>query len=129
MSLGLKGNDFVGSTKGPLKGKIAAECLKKLAEETAEKHEKFGDDKEDRKKGEVDYEEICSMKYESDVDSGSLFSSIGEHVFDSKNISTVTLTTSDDQSVSTKSSGSRHVSGAVFSEIMNPQGRFRINHE
>ncbi|KAJ0043752.1 hypothetical protein Pint_19004 [Pistacia integerrima] len=98
-------------------------------QETAEKHEKFGDDKEDRKKGEVDYEEICSMKYESDVDSGSLFSSIGEHVFDSKNISTVTLTTSDDQSVSTKSSGSRHVSGAVFSEIMNPQGRFRINHK
>ncbi|KAJ0100560.1 hypothetical protein Patl1_21679 [Pistacia atlantica] len=136
-----------------LKDKIAPECLKKFAEvamsclddngtrrpsmsdvvwglefalqlqETTEKHEKFGDDKEDRKKGEVDDEEIRLMKYESDVDSGSLFSSIGEHVLDSKSASTVTLSTSDDQSFFTKSSGSRHVSGAVFSEIMNPQGR------
>ncbi|KAJ0043753.1 hypothetical protein Pint_19005 [Pistacia integerrima] len=136
-----------------LKGKIAPECLKKFSEvamsclddngtrrpsmsdvvwglefalqlqETAEKHEKFRDDKEDRKKGEADDEEIRLMKYESDVDSGSLFSSIGEHVFDSKSASTVTLSTSDAQSFSTKSTGSRHVSGAVFSEIMNPQGR------
>ncbi|KAJ0043312.1 hypothetical protein Pint_18991 [Pistacia integerrima] len=136
-----------------LKGKISPECLNKFAEvamsclddngmrrpsmsevvwglefalqlqETAEKNEKFGDDNQDGRKRGVDYDEIPLMKYESDVDSGFLFSSIGEHVLESKSISSVTPTTSDDQSLTIKSSDSRNVSGAVFSEIMNPQGR------
>ncbi|XP_031268512.1 receptor-like protein kinase FERONIA [Pistacia vera] len=136
-----------------LKGKIAPECLNKFAEvamsclddngmrrpsmsevvwglefalqlqETTEKNEKFGNDNQDGRKDSVDYDKIPLMKYESDVDSGFLFSSIGEHVLESKSISTVTPTTSDDQSLTTKSSDSRNVSGAVFSEVMNPQAR------
>ncbi|KAJ0041872.1 hypothetical protein Pint_18981 [Pistacia integerrima] len=123
-------------------GKIAPECLNKFAEvamsclddkgterpsmsevvwglefalqlqETAEKNEKFCAEDENGKN------EIPLMKYESDVDSGDLFSNIGVHVLDSK-----TTSSSDDRSLSTKSSDGRHVSGAVFSEIMNPRGR------
>ncbi|XP_044468233.1 receptor-like protein kinase FERONIA [Mangifera indica] len=125
-----------------LKGQITPECLKKFAEvamscledngtrrpsmsdvvwglefalqlqETAEKQEKFKGGEEDITKGEV--------ADEWDIESRSLFSSIGEHVLESKSVSTVTLTTSDEQSFI---AGSREVSGGFFSEIMNPQGR------
>ncbi|KAJ0100567.1 hypothetical protein Patl1_21671 [Pistacia atlantica] len=116
-----------------LKGKIAPECLNKFAEvamsclddkgterpsmsevvwglefalqlqETAEKNEKFCAEDENGKN------EIPLMKYESDVDSGDLFSNIGVHVLESK-----TTSSSDDRSLSTKSSDGRHVSGCLL---------------
>ncbi|KAH1129380.1 hypothetical protein J1N35_000758 [Gossypium stocksii] len=59
--------------------------------------------------------------YEMEDESGEVFSSIGDHVMNSKS-TTFSLTTSDEQSFCIKDSD-KYSSKAVFSEIRNPQGR------
>ncbi|KAE8703889.1 hypothetical protein F3Y22_tig00110462pilonHSYRG00282 [Hibiscus syriacus] len=59
--------------------------------------------------------------YAMEDDSGEVFSSIGDHVMNSRSISTFSLT-SDEQSFITRYSD-KHSSKAVFSEIRDPQGR------
>ncbi|KAK9013179.1 hypothetical protein V6N11_041198 [Hibiscus sabdariffa] len=63
-----------------------------------------------------------SPAYEMEDDSGEVFSSIGDHVMNSRSISTFSLTTSDEPSFNTKDSD-KNPSKAVFSEIRDPQGR------
>ncbi|KAK8653960.1 hypothetical protein V6N13_127941 [Hibiscus sabdariffa] len=60
--------------------------------------------------------------YAMEDDSGEVFSSIGDHVMNSRSISTFSLTTSDEQSFITSDSD-KHSSKAVFSQIRDPQGR------
>ncbi|KAE8685228.1 putative Malectin/receptor-like protein kinase family protein [Hibiscus syriacus] len=60
--------------------------------------------------------------YEMEDDSEEVFSSIGDHVMNSKSISTFNLTTSDEQSFMTEDSD-KNTTKAVFSEIRDPQGR------
>ncbi|KAK8606624.1 hypothetical protein V6N13_052391 [Hibiscus sabdariffa] len=67
-------------------------------------------------------EEIPFTAYAMEDDSGEVFSSIGDHVMNSRSISTFSLTTSDEQSFITKDSD-KHSSKAVFSEIRDPRGR------
>ncbi|KAL4376825.1 hypothetical protein GQ457_02G005910 [Hibiscus cannabinus] len=59
---------------------------------------------------------------EMEDDSGEVFSSIGDHVMNSRSISTFSLTTSDEPSFITEYSD-KNPSKAVFSEIRDPQGR------
>ncbi|XWS47477.1 hypothetical protein CRYUN_Cryun14cG0155500 [Craigia yunnanensis] len=71
---------------------------------------------------EVDIDEETPFKNNGlEDDSGEVFSSIGDHVLNSKSISTFSLT-SDEQSFVSKDSD-RLISKAVFSQIRNPQGR------
>ncbi|KAL4369575.1 hypothetical protein GQ457_05G005240 [Hibiscus cannabinus] len=67
-------------------------------------------------------EETPFTAYAMEDDSGEVFSSIGDHVMNSRSISTFSLTTSDEQSFITRDSD-KHSSKAVFSQIRDPQGR------
>ncbi|KAJ4707268.1 Receptor-like protein kinase [Melia azedarach] len=124
-----------------LKGKIKLECLNKYAEvamsclnDKGIKRPSMSDVvwglefalQLQGSAEEIEMEEILASKHINDEtdDSAAMFSSIGEHVLESKGISTITISTADeDQSLSTRSSGSRPLTKAVFSEIMNPEGR------
>ncbi|MBA0832261.1 hypothetical protein Goarm_016662 [Gossypium armourianum] len=135
-----------------LRGKIAPECLKKFAEVTmsclldegierpsmgdvvwglefALQLQESGEAKLKSVNGgaatEADIDEEAPFKSQSlelEDDSGDVFSSLGDHVLNSKSTSTFSLTTSDDQSFASKDSN-RLLSKAVFSEIRNPEGR------
>ncbi|KAG8471753.1 hypothetical protein CXB51_036629 [Gossypium anomalum] len=132
-----------------LKGKIAVECLKKFTEvvmgclhddgmerpsmdavvwglqfalqlqETAEeeglKPNAIAGIEED-----ID-EESPIIAYAMEDKSGEVFSSIGDHVMNSRSTTSFSLT-SDEQSFIRKGSD-KHLSKAVFSEIRDPQGR------
>ncbi|TYG87691.1 hypothetical protein ES288_A13G236000v1 [Gossypium darwinii] len=132
-----------------LKGKIAVECLKKFTEvvmsclhddgmerpsmdavvwglqfalqlqETAEeeglKPNAIAGIEED-----ID-EESPIIAYAMEDESGEVFSSIGDHVMNSRSTTSFSLT-SDEQSFIRKGSD-KHLSKAVFSEIRDPQGR------
>ncbi|KAJ4707265.1 Receptor-like protein kinase [Melia azedarach] len=124
-----------------LKGKIKLECLNKYAEvamsclnDNGIKRPSMSDVvwglefalQLQGNAEEIEMEEILASKHINDEtdDSAAMFSSIGEHVLESKDISTITMSTADeDRSLSTRSSGSRPLTKAVFSEIMNPEGR------
>ncbi|KAG4113170.1 hypothetical protein ERO13_D13G206600v2 [Gossypium hirsutum] len=132
-----------------LKGKIAAECLKKFTEvvmsclhdngmerpsmdavvwglqfalqlqETAEEeglkpNAIAGIEKD------ID-EESPIIAYAMEDESGEVFSSIGDHVMNSRSTTSFSLT-SDEQSFIRKGSD-KHLSKTVFSEIRDPQGR------
>ncbi|TYG38753.1 hypothetical protein ES288_D13G249500v1 [Gossypium darwinii] len=132
-----------------LKGKIAVECLKKFTEvvmsclhdngmerpsmdavvwglqfalqlqETAEEeglkpNAIAGIEKD------ID-EESPIIAYAMEDESGEVFSSIGDHVMNSRSTTSFSLT-SDEQSFIRKGSD-KHLSKAVFSEIRDPQGR------
>ncbi|MBA0700378.1 hypothetical protein Goari_023041 [Gossypium aridum] len=135
-----------------LRGKIAPECLKKFAEVTmgclldegierpsmgdvvwgiefALQLQESGEAKLKSVNGEAateaDIDEEAPFKsqsFELEDDSGDVFSSLGDHVLNSKSTSTFSLTTTDDQSFASKDSD-RLLSKAVFSEIRNPEGR------
>ncbi|XP_022759141.1 receptor-like protein kinase FERONIA [Durio zibethinus] len=132
-----------------LRGKIAPECLKKFTEvamscllDEGIERPSMGDIvwslefalqlQENGEEGlkpnggagiEEDIDEESPFKnYGLEDDSGEVFSSIGDHVMNSKSTSAFSLTTSDEQSFVSKDSG-RLLSKAVFSEIGNPQGR------
>ncbi|KAH1129385.1 hypothetical protein J1N35_000763 [Gossypium stocksii] len=131
-----------------LEGKIAAECLKKFTEvvmsclhddgmerpsmdavvwglqfalqlqEIAEeglKPNAIAGNEED-----ID-EESPIIAYAMEDESGEVFSSIGDHVMNSRSTTSFSLT-SDEQSFMRKGSD-KHMSKAVFSEIRDPQGR------
>ncbi|KAH1033422.1 hypothetical protein J1N35_045596 [Gossypium stocksii] len=132
-----------------LKGKIAVECLKKFtevvmsclhddgmerpsmdavvwglqfalqlqeaAEEEGLKPNAIAGIEED-----ID-EESPIIAYAMEDESGEVFSSIGDHVMDSRSTTSFSLT-SDEQSFIRKGSD-KHLSKAVFSEIRDPQGR------
>ncbi|XVF20596.1 hypothetical protein REPUB_Repub12eG0014100 [Reevesia pubescens] len=131
-----------------LRGKIAPECLKKFTDvamscllEEGTERPSMGDvvwslefalqlqesDEEVLKPKagagiEVDIDEETPFKnYAMEDDSGEVFSSIGDHVLNSKSTNTFSLT-SDEQSFVSKDSD-RLMSKAVFTEIRNPQGR------
>ncbi|KAK8711876.1 hypothetical protein V6N13_147136 [Hibiscus sabdariffa] len=70
---------------------------------------------------EADFDEETPFKALED-DSGDVFSSLGDHVLNSKNTSSFSLTTTTSDSFVSKDS-ERLLSKAVFSEIKNPQGR------
>ncbi|KAK8674217.1 hypothetical protein V6N13_112512 [Hibiscus sabdariffa] len=71
--------------------------------------------------GDIDNASPFTAK-EMEDDSGEVFSSIGDHVMNSRSISTFSLTTSDEPSFITEDSD-KNPSKAVFSEIRDPQGR------
>ncbi|KAG4192825.1 hypothetical protein ERO13_A07G181800v2 [Gossypium hirsutum] len=130
-----------------LKGKIAPECLKKFTEvamsclhddgiqrpsldavvwglqfalqlqESAEE-----DPLKPNASGGIEEDMDEFKTYEMEDESGEVFSSIGDHVMNSKSSTTFSLTTSDEQSFCIKDSD-KYSSKAVFSEIRNPQGR------
>ncbi|GMI77055.1 FERONIA [Hibiscus trionum] len=129
-----------------LRGKIAPECLKKFTEvamsclhdegierpsmgdvvwglEFALQLQDSGEAKlkpiTDGDSIEAEFDEETPFKALED-DSGDVFSSLGDHVLNSKSTSSFSLTTSD--SFVSKDS-ERLLSKAVFSEIRNPQGR------
>ncbi|XWS30900.1 hypothetical protein CRYUN_Cryun23aG0031000 [Craigia yunnanensis] len=132
-----------------LRGKIAPECLKKFTEvamsclldegierpsmgdvvwslEFALQLQESGEGGLNPNAGagiELDIDEETWFKnYGLEVNSGEVFSSIGDHVLNSKSTSTFSLTTSDEQSFVSKDSD-RLMSKAVFSQIRDPQGR------
>ncbi|KAL4352702.1 hypothetical protein GQ457_06G026940 [Hibiscus cannabinus] len=131
-----------------LRGKIAPECLKKFIEVTmsclhdegverpsmgdvvwglefALQLQESGEVKlkpvMDDASTEADFDEETPFKALED-DSGDVFSSLGDHVLNSKNTSSFSLTTTTSDSFVSKDS-ERLLSKAVFSEIKNPQGR------
>ncbi|EOY03734.1 Malectin/receptor-like protein kinase family protein, putative [Theobroma cacao] len=132
-----------------LRGKIAPECLKKFTEvamsclrdegterpsmgdvlwslEFALQLQESGEEGLKPNPGagiEIDIDEETPFKSNAlEDDSGEVFSSIGDHVLNSKSASTFSLTTSDEQSFASKDS-ERLLSKAVFSQIKDPQGR------
>ncbi|MBA0603459.1 hypothetical protein Gorai_003602 [Gossypium raimondii] len=66
-------------------------------------------------------EESPIIAYAMEDESGEVFSSIGDHVMNSRSTTSFSLT-SDEQSFIRKGSD-KHLSKAVFSEIRDPQGR------
>ncbi|XP_022759143.1 receptor-like protein kinase FERONIA [Durio zibethinus] len=132
-----------------LRGKIAPECLKKftvvamscLLDEGIERPSmadimwslefalqlQENGEEELKPNGGAGIEEDIDVEspfknYGLEDDSGEVFSSIGDHVMNSKTTSAFSITTSDEQSFVSKDSD-RLLSKAVFSEIRNPQGR------
>ncbi|GMI66227.1 FERONIA [Hibiscus trionum] len=131
-----------------LRGKIAAECLKKFVQLTMSCLHDEGTERPSmgdvvwalefavqlQESGETKLKPVIEFEGDSietefdgetpfkafEDDSGDVFSSLGDHVLNSKSTSTFSLTTSD--SFLSKDS-EKLASKAVFSEIRDPQGR------